>query len=93
MTQGAPREGLPIIDPYALSGDFSDSTQDRGDDDKVPVGSLRFLRNQAELESDYNTRRVLAGREMTGDSGIFSEVRLYRFFRHLLGVQSLRVPT
>jgi hypothetical protein len=73
--QGAPREGLPIIGPYAVSDDMSDSSNDRGDDDKVPVGSLRFLRNQAEMESDMNTRRVLAGREMTGDSGIFSEVR------------------
>jgi hypothetical protein len=54
---------------------MSDSSNDRGDDDKVPVGSLRFLRNQAEMESDMNTKRVLAGREMTGDSGIFSEVR------------------
>jgi hypothetical protein len=67
---------MPIIGPYALSGDVSDTNKDRGDDEKVPVGSLRFLRNQAEMESDMNTRRVLAGREMTGDSGIFSEVRL-----------------
>jgi hypothetical protein len=66
---------LPIIGPY--TSDFSGTTtKDRGDDDKIPVGSLRFLRNQAEMESDMNTRRVLAGREMTGDSGIFSEVRL-----------------
>ena len=67
---------MPIIGPYALSGDFSGTTKDRGDDDKVPVGSLRFLRNQAEMESDMNTKRVLAGREMTGDSGVFSEVSL-----------------
>mgnify|MGYP001047745188 CR=1 FL=1 len=67
---------MPIIGPYVLTGDISDANKDRGDDDKVPVGSLRFLRNQAEMESDMNTRRVLAGREMTGDSGIFSEVRL-----------------
>ena len=74
--QGAPKEGLPIIDPYAdiLDDEGTTGSEERGDDEKIPVGSLRFLRNQAEMESDMNSKRVLAGREMTGDSGILSEV-------------------
>jgi hypothetical protein len=63
-------------DPCALTDD-SDASKDKGDNDNtIPVGSLRFLRNQAELESDMNTKRVLASREVTGDSGTFSEVCL-----------------
>ena len=67
---------MPLQDPYSKVPGHEDAgkEEERGDNDKVPVGSLRFLRNQAELESDMNTRRVLAGREMTGDSGTLSEV-------------------
>ena len=54
--------------------DRASTNLEKGDDGKIPVGSLRFLRNQAEMESDMNSRRVIAGREMTGDSGILSEV-------------------
>ncbi|KAL7546837.1 hypothetical protein ACHAWF_010167 [Thalassiosira exigua] len=78
---GAPREGMPIIEPYAGIADKGAGTDvAKGDDENVPVGSLRFLRNQAEMDSDMNTRRVVAGREMTGDSGILSEVK--RAFLH-----------
>ena len=74
--QGAPKEGLPIIGPYTdfLDQEGQKSEEKSNDDEKIPVGSLRFLRNQAEMESDMNSRRVIAGRQMTGDSGILSEV-------------------
>merc|ERR1719253_370710 len=50
-TVGAPKEGLPIIGPYArISDEGAGKSADRGRDDTVPVGSLRFLRNQAEME-------------------------------------------
>lgn len=71
LTIGAPKEGLPQVGPY-VSDEGSKIL--KADDDKVPVGSLRFLRSQAEMESDLNSRRVVAGKEMTGDSGIISEV-------------------
>ena len=78
IQQGAPKEGLPILGPYA---NFPDSNggevRDRGEDANVPVGSLRFLRSQAAMESDMNTRKVVAGREMTGDSGVLSEVSVF----------------
>ena len=69
---GAPKEGLPQVGPFLYSDEGSKVL--KADDDKVPVGSLRFLRSQAEMESDLNSRRVVAGKEMTGDSGIISEV-------------------
>ncbi len=64
---------MPVIGPY------SDANQDTGkaqesSEEKVPVGSLRFLRSQAAMDSDMNSRRVLAGRELLGDSGRLSEV-------------------
>ena len=71
-TVGAPKEGLPQVGPYISLDEGSKLL--KADDDKVPVGSLRFLRSQAEMESDLNSRRVVAGKEMTGDSGIISEV-------------------
>lgn len=74
LFQGAPQEGLPISDPYILDKSNMSTKDERGDDENVPVGSLRFQKNQAALESDMNTRRVVAGREMTGESGILSEV-------------------
>ena len=65
-----------MSDPYAkMLVDDAGKIGNRGNDDDIPVGSLRFLRNQEALESDMNSRRVLAGREMVGDSGILSEVR------------------
>ncbi|KAL3800161.1 hypothetical protein HJC23_001082 [Cyclotella cryptica] len=79
-TISAPRDGIPIVNPYLSSlrneGDSSESK----DDEKIPIGSLRFLRSQVEMESDMNSRRVKAGRELTGDSGILSEVK--RAFLH-----------
>ncbi|KAL9180681.1 LOW QUALITY PROTEIN: hypothetical protein ACHAXT_011134 [Thalassiosira profunda] len=78
-TMGAPREGLPIADPYSFEGQGKEEIQ--GDDENVsPIGSLRFLRTQAEMEADMNTRRVKAGRELMGDSGVLSEVK--RAFLH-----------
>ena len=82
-TLGAPREGLPISDPYAPTSNSlpqSVSTDGKGPYDDLPVGSLRFLKNQQALESDLNSKRVKADRDMTGDSGSLGEAR--RAFLH-----------
>ena len=78
-TVGAPKEGLPLTGPYVFADEGNGKSGEKGDDEKVPVGSLRFLRNQAEIESDMNSRKIVAGREMTGDSGILSEVCCWMF--------------
>ena len=83
-TLGAPREGLPISDPYAPASNIlprSISTDEKkGPYDDLPVGSLRFLKNQQALESDLNSKRVKADRDMTGDLGSLGEAR--RAFLH-----------
>ena len=81
-TLGAPREGLPISDPYVTSGSSSGSaiSSEKGPYDDLPVGSLRMIKNQQALESDLNSKRVRADREMTGDSGSLGEAR--RAFLH-----------
>lgn len=83
-TLGAPREGLAISDPYATTSSSTalaeSSRSEKGPYDDLPVGSLRFLKNQQALESDLNSKRVRADREMTGDSGSLGEAR--RAFLH-----------
>jgi len=75
-TLGAPREGQPVTNPYASTRSFEASKDCENDPyGDLPVGSLRFLKNQQALESDLNSKRVRADREMTGDSGILKEVR------------------
>jgi polyribonucleotide nucleotidyltransferase len=74
-TLGPPKDGILINDPYeaaSLAGG-----QDSGDEpyNDLPVGSLRYLRNQEYLESDMNSRKVKASHEQTGDSGTLRERR------------------
>jgi polyribonucleotide nucleotidyltransferase len=74
VTLGPPRDGIILNDPYVVV------SKDSKDEQKVPfqdlpVGSLRYLKNQEYLESDLNTRRVRAEKEQTGDSGILKERR------------------
>lgn len=71
-TLGPPRDGRILNNPYIP---ILDSSQKHGDVpfQDVPVGSLRYLKTQEYLESDLNTRRVLADRQQTGDSGILRE--------------------
>lgn len=84
VTLGAPREGQSLLDPYQpltnpqLLGSeaTTDPTKNTGTDfDNLPVGSLRFLRTQEALESDLNSRKSLADKERTGDSGNLAEVK------------------
>lgn len=49
-TLSAPSDGMPIINPFAPSMWNTDDTSNDKDDEKIPVGSLRFLRSQAKLE-------------------------------------------
>ena len=85
VTLGAPREGQPLSDPFqpttnpqlAASEAELSNTPD-GEElsfDKLPIGSLRFLRTQEALESDLNSRKSLADKERTGDSGNLAEVK------------------
>lgn len=50
-TISAPKDGTPIINPFVNPLWKEDAKDDdNADDEKVPVGSLRFLRSQVELE-------------------------------------------
>ena len=71
-----------MTNPYSstISFEASRESAERDPYNDLPVGSLRFLKNQQALESDLNSKRVRADREMTGDSGILKEVR--RAFLH-----------
>jgi polyribonucleotide nucleotidyltransferase len=81
VTLGAPREGQPLGDPYQPTSNprlVPDAEKAEGDEssfDKLPVGSLRFLRTQEALESDLNSRKVKADKERTGESGSLAEVK------------------
>ena len=75
-TLGPPKDGILLNDPYLLT---SSKEKDKAKVDSpysdLPVGSLRYLKNQEYLESDLNSRKVKASREQTGDSGTLSERR------------------
>jgi polyribonucleotide nucleotidyltransferase len=74
-TLGPPRDGIPINDPYETAAlSVGQNVEDAPYTD-LPVGSLRYLRNQEYLESDMNSRKVKASREQTGDSGTMREKR------------------
>lgn len=90
-TLGAPREGIPIRDPFdsllmqpasnmaSLKHLSEKEKPEEGGDgtsfEDLPVGSLRYLRTQEAIESDLNTRKSKADREMTGESGNLWEHR------------------
>jgi polyribonucleotide nucleotidyltransferase len=74
-TLGAPRDGVPLTNPYH---ERNVSAREPGPFDDLPVGSLRYLRSQEAMISDFNSKKVKAAKEMTGDSGTLDEVR--RFF-------------
>ena len=76
-TLGAPRDGMPLSNPYH---EQDVQLRENGPYDDLPVGSLRYLRSQEALISDFNSKKVKAEKEMTGDSGTLGEVR--RFFLH-----------
>lgn len=75
VTLGPPRDGIPITNPYKLIKDSSKELAENRPFQDLPVGSLRYLNTQEYLESDLNTRRVMADREQTGDSGTMKEKR------------------
>ena len=76
-----------MSNPYESVPDFflapTKTAKERADGgagcDDLPVGSLRFLRSQEAMDSDLNSRRVLADRERTGESGTLAEVRPANF--------------
>ncbi|CAB9496319.1 Polyribonucleotide nucleotidyltransferase [Seminavis robusta] len=87
-TLGAPQEGMPMRDPFdalimpatnTTSLDLASEQEAQNEQgtlfEDLPVGSLRYLRTQEALESDLNTRKSKADREMTGESGNLWEYR------------------
>jgi polyribonucleotide nucleotidyltransferase len=77
VTLGSPREGLPRVDPQNRIRGLSPKQEKDSSSgyESLPVGSLRFLRTQEALESDFNSRKSRADRERTGDSGTLAEVQ------------------
>ena len=61
-TLSAPSDGIPIVNPFAQSLWNVVETNNDKDDEKIPVGSLRFLRSQAELECECAASFVLLTR-------------------------------
>jgi polyribonucleotide nucleotidyltransferase len=78
-TLGPPRDGMPMSDPYQPMSNpktlVDPSAGSMGSRSELPVGSLRFLRNQEVLVSDLNSKKVTADKERTGDSGSLKEVK------------------
>jgi polyribonucleotide nucleotidyltransferase len=78
-TLGPPRDGMPMSDPYQPMSNpkalVDPSAGSMGSGSDLPVGSLRFLRNQEVLVSDLNSKKVTADKERTGDSGSLKEVK------------------
>jgi polyribonucleotide nucleotidyltransferase len=74
-TLGPPRDGILVNDPYETAALSSRQDVEDAPYTDLPVGSLRYLRNQEYLESDMNSRKVKASREQTGDSGTMRERR------------------
>jgi polyribonucleotide nucleotidyltransferase len=80
-TLGAPTDGLPKRNPFQETKDPRSSVfQGGGPYDHLPVGSLRYIRSQEALVSDFNSRKVKADKEQTGDSGTLEEKK--RIFLH-----------
>jgi polyribonucleotide nucleotidyltransferase len=82
VTLGPPRDGLPHQDPYQPNTTNPNQTLENTNNlsssssyGSLPVGSLRFLRTQEALMSDLNSRKSKADKELTGDSGILSELQ------------------
>jgi polyribonucleotide nucleotidyltransferase len=76
-TLGPPKDGILITDPFVHKS-FEPTGATDGKDrpfHDLPVGSLRYLKHQEHLESDLNTRKSMADREQTGDSGTLKERR------------------
>lgn len=81
-TLGSPRDTMPVLDPFQVSsnrGSPNDAPIEPSHD--LPVGSLRYLKSSGSeyIEADLNTRRIMADREQTGDSGTLKERRRGRF--------------
>lgn len=75
VTLGAPSDGQPVKDPFRPEFEKNIVTEENEDEDKLPIGSLRFLKTQEAMESDLNSRKVKADKERTGDSGALAEVK------------------
>jgi len=73
-TLGAPSDGISNQNPFQDTKDprTVDYKSD-GPYDHLPVGSLRYIRSQEALISDFNSRKVKADKEQTGDSGTLDE--------------------
>ncbi|GKY97292.1 hypothetical protein MPSEU_000687600 [Mayamaea pseudoterrestris] len=76
VTLAPPSEGFVRANPYDVTEEMKPTTsQGNTPYSSLPVGSLRFLRNQEALSSDMNSKKVQAEREPTGASGNLSELK------------------
>ena len=75
VTLGSPREGLPLSSNLYSVASENESDSLGIEKNGLPVGSLRSTRNEIALLSDLNTKKVLADRQLTGDSGTLNEVK------------------
>jgi len=75
VTLGSPREGLPLSSNLYSVASENESDILGVEKNGLPVGSLRSTRNEIALLSDLNTKKVLADRQLTGDSGTLNEVK------------------
>ena len=77
-TLGPPADGQPWSDPYSQVDTLrpkEDPLELHSAYNALPVGSMRFLRTQENLVSDLNSRRSIADKERTGESGSLAEVK------------------
>ena len=73
VTLGPPSDGILLNDPYHQVKNISVEEEGGKPYHDLPVGSLRYLKNQEHLVSDLNSRKIRADREQTGDSGTLKE--------------------
>jgi polyribonucleotide nucleotidyltransferase len=93
-TIAPPREGLSIRN-YPFSQQQQQSPNHKPDlfVDSLPVGSLRFLRTQETILSDFNSRRVQVDKERTGDSGSWVDIQRVWLQYDFPGYATGAVPT
>jgi hypothetical protein len=77
-TLGSPKDTMPILDPFQSASNQTPAAEEKVEPfHDLPVGSLRYLKTSGSqyIEADLNTRRIMADREQTGDSGTLKERR------------------
>jgi polyribonucleotide nucleotidyltransferase len=77
VTLGAPREGQRRRNPLDLYTPVHNDNNVSVDLGKLPIGSLRFLQSEEEMENEATERRLISEQEATGDSGTLAESKQF----------------